>query len=313
MLSDTNKVALQSAATGVGNGTVIRTDGFNTLVFDVQGTFVGTTQFETSTDQAKWFGLNVTNLTTGAAGTTATATGLYQAAVSGVTYARARVSDYTSGTLNIMGKVSVGGGAGGGGGNVTAGTINLATVVGNIAAGSADSGNPVKVGGKYNGTAPTLDSGDRGDLELDVSGNLKATQATLLAGEDLTNNVLGVLAKPVSSSTYSPSLFANLGGSLTSLVKGSAGNVYGFDCTNLSASVAYFQFINVATVGPLGSVPVYSFMLPPGTTTTIRDNTFFSPSHHFTTGISVGIGTAGGTLGTTGLTAANFIYHVHYV
>lgn len=42
-------------------------------------------------------------------------------------------------------------------------------VVGNVAAGAADSGNPVKVGGKYNATLPTLTDGNRGDLQLDVN------------------------------------------------------------------------------------------------------------------------------------------------
>lgn len=49
------------------------------------------------------------------------------------------------------------------------------TVVGNVASGSADSGNPVKVGGKYNLTAPTFTDGQRGDLQLDTRGNTKIT------------------------------------------------------------------------------------------------------------------------------------------
>lgn len=52
--------------------------------------------------------------------------------------------------------------------------------VGNIAAGVADSGNPVKVGGKYNATSPTLTTGQRGDLQLDVLGNLKTIQENSL-------------------------------------------------------------------------------------------------------------------------------------
>lgn len=63
---------------------------------------------------------------------------------------------------------------------------------GNVASGATDSGNPVKVGGKYNTTPPTLTNGQRGDAQLDVNGNSKVTQATLVAGEDLTNNVLKV-------------------------------------------------------------------------------------------------------------------------
>jgi hypothetical protein len=37
---------------------------------------------------------------------------------------------------------------------------------GAVASGSADNGNPVKVGGRYNSTLPTLTNGQRGDLQL---------------------------------------------------------------------------------------------------------------------------------------------------
>jgi hypothetical protein len=53
-----------------------------------------------------------------------------------------------------------------------------------------DQGGSQKVGGVYNSSAPTLDNGDRGDLQMDVNGNTKITQATKLAGEDLTNDVM---------------------------------------------------------------------------------------------------------------------------
>lgn len=46
---------------------------------------------------------------------------------------------------------------------------------GNVAAAATDSGNPVKVGGKYNLTQPTYTNGQRGDLQLDANGNLRAT------------------------------------------------------------------------------------------------------------------------------------------
>ena len=44
---------------------------------------------------------------------------------------------------------------------------------GNVASVAADSANPVKVGGVYNSSAPTLTNGNRGDLQLDANGNLK--------------------------------------------------------------------------------------------------------------------------------------------
>lgn len=60
---------------------------------------------------------------------------------------------------------------------------------GNIASNVADTGNPIKVGGKYNSTAPTLDNGDRGDMELDVNGNVKTREQYAPAYEDNTNGV----------------------------------------------------------------------------------------------------------------------------
>lgn len=44
---------------------------------------------------------------------------------------------------------------------------------GNVASGATDSGNPVKVGGVYNSTQPTLSTGQRGDLQLDSKGSLR--------------------------------------------------------------------------------------------------------------------------------------------
>ena len=51
-------------------------------------------------------------------------------------------------------------------------------VSGDIAAGSTDSGNPVKVGAKYNATLPTLTDGQRGDLQLDTRGALRTILST---------------------------------------------------------------------------------------------------------------------------------------
>jgi len=47
--------------------------------------------------------------------------------------------------------------------------------VGNVASGATDSGNPVKVGGKYNATQPTLTDGQRGDVQLTTRGAIKTT------------------------------------------------------------------------------------------------------------------------------------------
>jgi hypothetical protein len=69
----------------------------------------------------------------------------------------------------------------------------------------------------YNSTAPTLADGDDSGLNVDSSGNLKNTNATLLAGEDLTNNVLNVRR---------PMTYTNI--SADTLIKTGAGVVSGF-------------------------------------------------------------------------------------
>ena len=74
-------------------------------------------------------------------------------------------------------------------GNTANTTAWLIDARGNVASGAADSGNPVKVGGRYNSTPPTLTDGQRGDVQLDVSGNLKINLATRL---DSTNDSVNV-------------------------------------------------------------------------------------------------------------------------
>jgi hypothetical protein len=49
---------------------------------------------------------------------------------------------------------------------------------GTVASGSADSGNPLKVGGKYNATPPTIADGQRADLQMDANGNVKVAIAS---------------------------------------------------------------------------------------------------------------------------------------
>lgn len=46
-------------------------------------------------------------------------------------------------------------------------------VVGNVASAATDSGNPVKVAGKYNSSIPTFTDGQRGDLQLTARGALR--------------------------------------------------------------------------------------------------------------------------------------------
>lgn len=77
-------------------------------------------------------------------------------------------------------------------------------VQGGAPAGAADSGNPVKVGGVYNATPPTLSDGQRGDVQLDSSGRIQVltTASPLPAGTDRSGTATtssGTLAAPNSA------------------------------------------------------------------------------------------------------------------
>lgn len=68
---------------------------------------------------------------------------------------------------------------------ITAGTVTTGAgtqaVTGDIASGTTDSGNPVKVGAVFQGTAGTVTNGQRTNLQSDNVGNLKVYLATTLS------------------------------------------------------------------------------------------------------------------------------------
>lgn len=72
------------------------------------------------------------------------------------------------------------------------GNTTGAFVAGAIAAGAADSGNPVKVGGKYNATAPTLVDGNRGDIQLGSRGALNVQLTSANAAGIINNTTMNV-------------------------------------------------------------------------------------------------------------------------
>lgn len=68
---------------------------------------------------------------------------------------------------------------GAGGGLKVDGSGTTLPVGGDVANAAADSGNPIKVGGRYNSTAPTLTNGQRGDIQLDPQGGQKVSGTSL--------------------------------------------------------------------------------------------------------------------------------------
>lgn len=64
---------------------------------------------------------------------------------------------------------------------------NPPPVAGNAASGATDSGNPVKIGGVYNTTLPTLTNGQRGDAQMSSKGVLYTTLMSLGGGAAISN------------------------------------------------------------------------------------------------------------------------------
>lgn len=97
---------LQAAAGATGNGTVLNVTGMATAILTLSGTFVGTVNWEVTEDSGTTWtptSPNQYNAGSTAPSTTATAPGLFQFPVAGLTGLRARISGWASGTITVTG------------------------------------------------------------------------------------------------------------------------------------------------------------------------------------------------------------------
>lgn len=182
---------------------------------------------------------------------------------------------------------------------------------GGAASGTTDLGNPIKVGGKYNSTAPVLIDGQRGDMQLDSSANVKNTLATLIAGEDGSNNLMATQNRKIAAATYSPLLFTNFAANATLNVKASPGNVCSIYHHNLNAAARYFQLHNTATTPGGAAVPLMTFLVPAGAALVLGEDFFGQAGLNFTTGIAFAHSTTEGTY--TAGTATDQFTELHYI
>lgn len=255
----------------------------NQVAVDVEGTYVGQLAFQQTVDGTHWYAIptvNIVNATSNAAGAiSANGTGIFNLNASGLVF-RVVTTAYTSGTPTVTIIATLyqyQPPSSGGAGSVTQGT-NPWVVGGNGTAGSAASGVltvqgiasmtaltvsaatwPLPTGAATSANQATLNTlingglpaalGSGGGLKIDGSGtSLPVTLSTLIAGEDLTNNVLATTTQYVNSSTYAPT--QDIGAALaTHETKAIAGNVIYYHVLNHSATVVYFQLWNGTSAG----------------------------------------------------------------
>ena len=174
-------------------------------------------------------------------------------------------------------------------------TVTLGTVVGNIASGAADSGNPVKVGGVYNSTQPTVTTGQRVDEQSDERGNKKVYLATKL---DSTNDSVAV---GNGTLTLLSSIAAGTQNTLGTVGLLNAGTVSAVN-TIVAGTQNTLGTIGVVNSGTLGAVTSVTNLVG-GTVTAV--NTIVAGTQN-TLG-TVGVLNAGSVVVTAGTIAAHAI------
>jgi len=140
----------------------------------------------------------------------------------------------------------------------TGGTGTSATQIqGNAASGATDVGNPVKTGGVYNTSAPTLTNGQRGDTQMDVNANTLTRETYVATFENNTDQVAMTLPRAVATNTGAVSLDVSSALEASSVTKASAGRLYALsgyiDATAPSATY-YIQILNAASLPADGAV-----------------------------------------------------------
>ncbi|TGP65458.1 hypothetical protein EN868_03145 [Mesorhizobium sp. M2D.F.Ca.ET.225.01.1.1] len=201
------------------------------------------------------------------------------------------------------------------------------TAAGNVASGAADSGNPVKIGGVYNSTLPTLTTGQRGDAQLDVNSNVRAlsvmaggagsdgiaNSSLLFPFERASNSVTARL--PAAAGFYfngstwdrqripssSSRIVSSANTTNATVAKASAGWLSSIVGLNTTGSAIYLKLYNKATSPTVGTdTPVLTIPIPASGFFSISLNT---APYYFSTGISYALTGAAADADTTAVAA----------
>jgi len=156
----------------------------------------------------------------------------------------------------------------------------------------------------------TETEGKVSNLKGDLSGRLITTAGTLSAGEDLTNNLLGTLPKPIAGTTYTGTRTQDL--SFTTLnLKATAGNVLRIEVTNTTASTRWFQLHNTATVPSGGNTAQHWYLVPANSQIILGPGELSEAGLPFTTGIAYANSTVASTY--TAGSAGDLLLNIRHI
>lgn len=197
-------------------------------------------------------------------------------------------------------------------------------VQGNVAAGTADSGNPVKIGGVYYASsAPALADGQRGNLRVSSSGivltNIASDLGTpVLITHGSTDGNAAVNGLNVASFGYTwngtawdritvPNATSRIVSAAATTnatsAKASSGKVFTITGYNAAAALRYLKLYNKATAPTVGTdTPTHTFAL-----TATKDFQIKLDGRYFSTGIAYALTTSAADADTGALTAADIL------
>lgn len=228
----------------------------------------------------------------------------------------------TAAGSNIIGRVGID--------QTTPRTTNAVVATGNVAAGATDSGNSVKIGAVFNATLPTYSTGQRGDAQLDTTGNLRVltAQAQTTGTDVISNTTLGFQSAAgtpgtvllPSSANYvfngtswdrakKPSavtrLISTTASTNANLVKSSRGDLSNVVAWNPTGSVKYLKLYNKASAPTVGTDT--PFMKIPVLATSQLNLTFPNDGLAFQTGIVFAITAGGADTDATAIAAGDVV------
>lgn len=139
----------------------------------ISGTWSGTISFQQSNDEVNWVSVAALAApgTGGANVNSTTSNGAFFMVVQ-LRFFRAVFTSYSSGTANVTVRFVSDGSVNYSFSGSSATGANADQIQGNVASGATDLNNPVKIGGPFNSTLPTVTTGQRVDAQFDNRGCL---------------------------------------------------------------------------------------------------------------------------------------------